>query len=259
MNASTIAEDFLGKPNSLYDAPEKLSPEARRELFELEEALAATLLFEPLRGPAENQMEDVAARADHLLQSDGESAGAEPAVARAFLDARVMQDTALTSESVPDVLKLVVDRSLTAGPVPEKAGAAGVPAIVLQIRDGLQVIKSAFQGVDLRTESMVATRNAVAAPEARRSHVVLSQHVAGRDLEYEILGESDSAVTLTVRILNGGTLNKIRAVLRADGRMLDSRSFDASGQLGFEHLGAGSYELEFTGALQHTCPILIQV
>ncbi|MEQ9366463.1 MAG: hypothetical protein RIF32_19640 [Leptospirales bacterium] len=259
MKESTIADDFLGKPNSLYDAPEKLSPEARRELFELEEALAATLLFGPVRAPAENEAERIAVLADQLLNSDEyePQAADREFVARAYQDARIMQDPALVSEALPDVLKLVLERSL--GSSPAVAGkAASIPSIVLQIRDGLQVVKSAFQGLALQTESIVATRNAVAAPEARRSHVVLNQKVQGRDLEYEILSESQNAVTLTVRILNGGTLNKIRVVLRCEGRMLDSRSPDASGQLGFEHLGAGSYELEFTGALRHTCPILIQ-
>ncbi len=262
MNESTITDDFLRNPGSIYEAPDKLSPEARRELFELEEALAATLLFEPLQGTQPGDEERIASLVDGLLNSTSgdESLSAEDRalVARAYLDARTMRDASTQAEAVPEVLKMVLERSLSA-PEPARAkGEDAVPAIVLQIRDGLQVIKSAFQGLQLQNEAIVATRSAVAAPEARRSHVELRQQVDGRELEYQILSESDTAITLVVRVLNGGSLNKIRVVLRQAGRMLDSRSPDASGQVSFEHLAAGSYELEFTGALRHNCPILIQ-
>lgn len=262
MNESTIADDFLGQPNALYESPEKLSPEARRELFEFEESLAACLAFETVRGPALNREEDIAGQADRLLAADPDTeielnAADRSLVSRAYLDARIMQDSALVSETLPEVLKLVVDRTLVETTAGNANASSAIPAIVLQIRDGLKVIKSALQGLELQTESIVATRNAVAAPEARKSHVILKQTVDGRDIEYQILSESESAITLVVRFSNGGSLNKIRAVLRREGRMLDSRSPDASGQVSFEHLSAGSYELEFTGALRHSCPILI--
>ena len=235
--SDTIAGEFVNAPGRLYDTPENLSLEARRELFEIEETLVSCLY----------------AQQTAELQA-GELPPAQ-AEARAFLDSENMNDAALASLRVPDVLHLVIERSLVA----DQPKAAATPAIVLQLRDGLQVIKSAFQGLQLQTESVATTRSAVAAPEARRSHVVLTQTIDGRRLEYEILSESDNAATLVVRFPEGGpSLQKIRIVLRQDGRMLDSRTPDAAGKASFEHLAAGDYELEFSGALKHTCPVLVR-
>lgn len=264
---STIADDFLTNPAMLYDAPENLSPEARRELFELEESLAAVLFFEQTRDALNNPADrQVPAAVDALL---GDEAGSVEALAslnpaqrahaiQTYFDTRAMHDPALPSEAVPEVLKLVIERTLRVN-AGEAAQDRAIPAIVLQIRDGLRVIKSALQGMEFQTDALATTRSSVAAPEARRSHVVLKQTVDGRAIEYQILSESAHAVTLIVRFPgNNSGLKKLRALLRHEGRMLDSRSPDASGQLSFEHLQAGAYDLEFTGTFQHTCPILIQ-
>ena len=46
---SPLHEVFLENPNAIYDAPDKLSREDRRELFELEESLVTMLYVQNVR------------------------------------------------------------------------------------------------------------------------------------------------------------------------------------------------------------------
>lgn len=254
MNESRIAADFMERPEELYAAPEQLSTEARRELFEIEEELVTLLAGQNQAGAAAGAEEEAALAADGLLRGDA-STGMNPAAVRAYLDVQRMQDQS-PREALPEVLAAVVARSLGADARTESPAA--VPAMIVRLEAGLQVIKSVARGLRLQTEELVATRAAVSTPEVRRSQVILKEVVDDRLIEYEVLSESDESVSLLVRFPEpGSSRNRIRVALRESGRLLDSRSPDADGQICFEHLAAGSYELEFSGALRHTCPIVI--
>jgi hypothetical protein len=270
MKNSTIATHFADAADALYEAPEHLSPEARRELFELEEALSACLYYGQNAGNSlPPELEDRVARLADEIRAESPTAFLDPAqgsdeiaalvraaALQTYLDSRVMQESPVPAEAVPPVLGMVIDRYFDAG-LRSARRTDSAPAIVLQISEGLRVIKSALQGFTLQTESLIATRNAVAAPEARKSHFVLKQAlIDGCEIEYQILSESSEAVTLVVSL--PAAYKKTRVDLRCEGRMLDSRMLGADGRLSFEHLKAGSYELEFSGALLHICPIQVQ-
>lgn len=255
MNESSIAADFTERPDELYSAPEQLNPEARRELFEIEEGLVTLLARQNLAGATHGTEEQVARAADALL--NGEATGQlSPAAIRSYLDAQRMADRS-PREALPEVLSAVVARSLK----PDAAttsGRAAVPAMIVRLEAGLQVIKSVARGLRLQTEELVATRAAVSTPEARRSQVILKEVVDDRLIEYEILSESDESVSLLVRFPEAGASRaRIRVALREEGRLVDSRSPDDEGQICFQQLASGNYELEFSGALRHRCPIVI--
>ncbi|MCB1322347.1 MAG: hypothetical protein KDK34_18955, partial [Leptospiraceae bacterium] len=101
----------------------------------------------------------------------------------------------------------------------------------------------------------VPVRNAARAFAS--SHVRVNHRIPGTetDLQYELLRESESTVTLIVnRLPESGHL---RINLKSGGRTLDSRIMNGEQSIQFEHLGPGRYILEFSGRIRHSFAIQI--
>ncbi len=250
---------FVEDPESLYQHPDRISPEHRRSLFALEEGLVSCLSLQHTALPADRENE-ISQLADELRRTgsfpDSLARADQEAVLAAYFAGDLMSRTDAGRQELPEALRHVMGRVLAQDAQTEQPE---VPALILHLGEGLRAVKSAWQGLFLEDETLLATRNA-AIPSARTSHLVFSQSLPNSTarLQFQILAESDERLTLIVTCPDGYW--KTRLALKQDGRTVDSQSF-ASGRpsLSFEHLTEGEYRLDFSGALEHSCSIVVRV
>lgn len=259
-------------------------------LMELEEGLAAALYAsrerefdEPASSLSESELAELA---DALLTGDLER------VRRSLQDDRDLLAVYRTASAVqamaaplanlplPEALAAAIERVFPRQSPTADAAPAKLPAMILSLaEEGLRVLKSSLQSVQLEAVYSPAVRSA-AAPAAnaragaeeqeavqrvdqKASRLTLSQRIPASGgeavLHFDVLRENAGALTLVVHTPE--ELGRARVNLKLAGRSLDSRYVSAEARsLEFTHLGPGEYELEFSGPRldSHSCAIVIR-
>ncbi len=264
MEPQEIIRQFTEIPDTLYDEYGEMTLPEVRELIALEERIVALSPAAALAGLAPTSLDEgeVARLADQLLAGGGRLADLAPADQHALLGAlrarTLMSLDSPVADPLPIALAAAVERVL-GGQAESEARRA--PALIVELaREGLRAVKSALQGVSLDAAVGVQVRNAAVAESGEKIvRMEFSQNVSLRGerrgvIRYEALRESDDAMTLVVRLAD---VPAWRVELRRDGRIVESRSA-SDGQVRFERLTRGDYDLDFSGGLVHQATLFVR-
>jgi hypothetical protein len=264
MESQEVIRQFTESPETLYNEYGELTLPEIRELIALEERIVALSPAAALTDLAATSMEEgeLARLADELLAGGGRIADLSPADQHALLGAvrarTLMNLESPASDPLPVSLAAAVERVLG---VQAQGEPRRAPALIVELaREGLRAVKSALQGVSLDAAVGVQVRNAATAEQGEKIvRMEFSQTVALRGdrravIRYEALRESDDAMTLVVRLAD---VNAWRVELRRDGRIVESRSA-SDGQVRFERLTRGDYDLDFSGGVVHQATLFVR-
>lgn len=264
MEPQEVIRQFTESPETLYNEYGELTLPEVRDLIALEERIVALSPAAALAGlaPASLEEGELARLADGLLAGGAGLADLAPADQHALLGAlraRTLMDLeAPASDPLPVALAAAVERVLGARAESETRRA---PALIVELaREGLRAVKSALQGVSLDAAVGVQVRNAAAAEQGEKIvRMEFSQTVNLRGdgrgvIRYEALRESDDAMTLVIRLADASAW---RVELRRDGRIVESRSA-SDGQVRFERLTRGDYDLDFSGGVVHQATLFVR-
>ena len=236
MNASHAILKFLENPISLYDAPEKFTPQEKRAVYALEEQLAAVLLS-GMTMPDPNP--------------EGEARNAAPAkIMQSRADDLLMKNPSLPTRSIPQALLGIVRKT---GAVSETQS----PDFIVRLAaGGLNIIKSTFRGYIEEPLALSATR----APQEvqERSRAFVRHASAGGDgRQIRMIRDANDSVTLAVHFTKN-IPERLQALLMQEDRLIDSRVLPrGENSIYFNSLTPGRYRLKLGGDITDTTDITI--
>ena len=264
--------------------------EVRSESLVEEEILAAFLYAQNNKQSHKNKIHDEneVAYAVEIWKEKGRIPGDlyEPALlqeaANTMLAEAKMQADPESHSSLPQGLRHKLELSLAKLEKKQERQRSAKPSIIVELlQDSIKVIKSSLNGFGDVFQPLVQTRGLekarplfekpanedgnfldIMSKEAKSFHLkanyaMLRQRIKEQHLRYELTRDSNDSINLL--IVAPECLRKSKAVLKRDGYIIETQSFNAeNGLLKFKRLEVGRYNLGFHGMMEYNVDLDIR-